>query len=86
MIGWKSGLAAGIVMMTGSGCAQAGSGARVAPGAESGVAAITAEGLLHDIRELASDRFLGRAAHRHHVARGGPRAGRRPDPSPAPAR
>jgi Zn-dependent M28 family amino/carboxypeptidase len=61
MIGWKSGLAAGIVMMTGSGCAQAGSGARVAPGAESGVAAITAEGLLHDIRELASDRFLGRA-------------------------
>jgi Zn-dependent M28 family amino/carboxypeptidase len=60
MIGWKSGLAA-VVMMASAGCAQAGAGGSAAPGAEAGVAAITAEGLLADIRELASDRFLGRA-------------------------
>lgn len=48
-----------------AGCtAQAGAGAPAGPAASSaaaGEAAITAEGLLRDIRELASDRFQGRA-------------------------
>jgi Zn-dependent M28 family amino/carboxypeptidase len=61
MNGWKTGCAAAMLAAAVAGCGGLGAGARMAPGAESGVAAITAEGLLRDISELASDRFLGRA-------------------------
>jgi Zn-dependent M28 family amino/carboxypeptidase len=57
--------AALLLLATTAGCASSQGGAYVRPverrpPAEAGVAAITAEGLLADIRELASDRFLGR--------------------------
>ena len=53
---------AAVMMMAGAGCvAGTVGGASAAPGAEAAAATITAEGLLADIRELASDRFLGRA-------------------------
>ncbi|HST63087.1 MAG TPA: M28 family peptidase, partial [Longimicrobium sp.] len=58
--------AALLLLATAAGCASSQGGASAGPvaerrpPAEAGVAAITAEGLLADIRELASDRFLGR--------------------------
>lgn len=54
--------AAVLLLLTGAGCGgmQAG-GASIAPAATAAEASITAEGLLRDIRELASDRFQGRA-------------------------
>jgi Zn-dependent M28 family amino/carboxypeptidase len=61
MSGWTMRIAAGLAIAAGAGCAAAGTGGPAAAGAEAGEAAITAEGLLHDIRELSSDRFLGRA-------------------------
>lgn len=54
---------AAVLLAGAAGCASARTVA-VAPNSaavNAGLAAITAEGLLHDIRELASDRFLGRA-------------------------
>jgi Zn-dependent M28 family amino/carboxypeptidase len=55
--------AAALLLLASAGCGRslpARAGASSMPGADAGVAAITAEGLLADIRELASDRFLGR--------------------------
>ena len=68
MNGWKMRVVA-LLLIASAGCAPAGAGAGASAqpaagmraGAEAGLAAITAEGLLRDIRELASDRFLGRA-------------------------
>ncbi|HEX2211335.1 MAG TPA: hypothetical protein VHG93_26860, partial [Longimicrobium sp.] len=64
MKGWTWSAAA-LLLATGAGCGGIGSGARATPGAmqdaSAGEAAITAEGLLRDISELASDRFQGRA-------------------------
>lgn len=53
----------GILLLAAAGCApaQGGSAPNAPASAAAGEAAITAEGLLADIRELASDRFLGRA-------------------------
>jgi Zn-dependent M28 family amino/carboxypeptidase len=61
--------AAALLLLAGAGCGGLGSGQRVGPAvsadaqaaAAAGEAAITAEGLLRDIGELASDRFQGRA-------------------------
>ncbi|HEX6370929.1 MAG TPA: M28 family peptidase [Longimicrobium sp.] len=57
--------AAALLLAAGAGCGGLGSGQRVsaspAGDAAAGEAAITAEGLLRDIGELASDRFQGRA-------------------------
>src|SRR5690349_4084695 len=53
---------AAAMAMAGAGCvAGTVGGAPTASGGEAAAATITAEGLLADIRELASDRFLGRA-------------------------
>ncbi|HYR12224.1 MAG TPA: M28 family peptidase [Longimicrobium sp.] len=68
MNGWKSAVAMA-VLLAGAGCGGLGSGLRVgaavddggSQAAAAGAAAITPEGLLRDISELASDRFLGRA-------------------------
>jgi len=60
MKGYKAWIGAAM-LLAGAGCAgQAGAGA-AAPQAEGAEAAITPEGLLSDILELASDRFQGRA-------------------------
>ncbi|HEX6041695.1 M28 family peptidase, partial [Longimicrobium sp.] len=70
MSGWKARGAAALLLAGTAACAPAQGSAADAPSAASaraggsmagGEAAITAEGLLADIRELASDRFLGRA-------------------------
>jgi Zn-dependent M28 family amino/carboxypeptidase len=69
MMGWKLASAASFLLLAAAGCSGIGSGARVpaAAGADASQAAmaaeaaITGEGLLRDIRELSSDRFLGRA-------------------------
>jgi Zn-dependent M28 family amino/carboxypeptidase len=66
---WMTGPAAALLLLASVGCAgQAGAGAPASPSGEAmeaaasgGGAAITGEGLLRDIRELASDRFQGRA-------------------------
>ena len=63
MSGWKLAVAASLVIAM-AGCAGwGGAGASASPRGQAagGEAAITAEGLLRDIRELASDRFQGRA-------------------------
>jgi Zn-dependent M28 family amino/carboxypeptidase len=69
MMGSRLASAASLVLLAVAGCGGIGSGARVsaAAGADASQAAmaaeaaITGEGLLRDIRELSSDRFLGRA-------------------------
>jgi Zn-dependent M28 family amino/carboxypeptidase len=61
MRGWMRWLAAA-ALAGGAGCgAGTGAGTSAAPGVQAAEAAITGEGLLRDIRELASDRFQGRA-------------------------
>ena len=67
MNGWARWMAAAALMVA-AGCGtgmQGGAGASASasapPGAQAAEATITADGLLADIRELASDRFLGRA-------------------------
>src|SRR5687767_5806960 len=67
MTEWKLASAAALLLLAGAGCGGIGSGLRAGPSASvdaqaaAGEAAITPEGLLRDISELASDRFLGRA-------------------------
>ena len=59
---WKSGLGTFVLLTFGAGCGAGTVGSTAAqPGVDAAAAAITAEGLLADIRELSSDRFLGRA-------------------------
>jgi Zn-dependent M28 family amino/carboxypeptidase len=64
---WMTGSAAAVLLLAGAGCGGLGSGLKAGPAvsadaqAAAGEAAITAEGLLRDISELASDRFQGRA-------------------------
>jgi Zn-dependent M28 family amino/carboxypeptidase len=61
MMGWKL-PAAGLLLAAGAGCvAGTVGGASATPDADAAAETITADGLLADIRELASDRFLGRA-------------------------
>jgi len=61
MNGWTRGIAAGLLLAAAAGCGAGDGGAADRDAGEAAAATITGDGLLRDIRELASDRFLGRA-------------------------